>query len=199
MLVSVVKNLIDQKAAAEPPAVDGGMRAPHEPYRNNYNTAELNTRRGKIEDLIKLSAQPASENGLENGTMPKINTPYGNGRHMGSPSIANAPREIEIMEDVNMDNILELDDVLPDLTPMTMRPMGHDTHATAGAQETPVGMVIPQSVIDEIVNRVSAQLCERLSGEIARRIAPEVTELVKRRILAGPALSRDAETLLDID
>jgi hypothetical protein len=198
-LISVVKNLIDHKAAAEPPAVDGGVMASHERYRNNYNTAELNTRRGKIEDLIKLSAQPASENGLENGTMLKINTPYGNGRHMDSPSIANAPREVEIMEDVDMDNILELDDVLPDLTPVTMGPMRHDTPATAVPQETPVGMVIPQSVIDEIVNRVAGQLCERLSGEIARRIAPEVTELVRRRILAGPALSRDSENLLDID
>ena len=35
------------------------------------------------------------------------------------------------MEDVNMDNILELDDVLPDLTPVTMGPMRHDTPATA--------------------------------------------------------------------
>jgi CheY-like chemotaxis protein len=198
-LISVVKNLIDHKAAAEPPAVDGGVMASHERYRNNYNTAELNTRRGKIEDLIKLSAQPTSENGLGNGTMLKINTPYGNGRHMDSPSIANAPREVEIMEDVNMDNILELDDVLPDLTPVTMGSMRHDTPATAVPQETPVGMVIPQSVIDEIVNRVAGQLCERLSGEIARRIAPEVTELVRRRILAGPALSRDSENLLDID
>ena len=198
-LISVVKNLIDHKAAAQPPAGDGGVRAPHERYRNNYNTAELNTRRGKIEDLIKLSAQPASENGLENRTMPKINMPYGNGRHMGSPSIANAPREIEIMEDVNMDNILELDDVLPDLTPVTMEPMRHDTPSTAVPQEARVGMVIPQSVIDEIVDRVAGQLCERLSGEIARRIAPEVTELVRRRILAGPALSRESESLLDID
>ena len=101
-----------------------------------------------------------------------------------------------------MDNILELDDVLPDLTPVTMRPtgpVGHDAPAGAVPLETPVGMVIPDSVIDEIVNRVSAQLCERLSGEIARRIAPEVAELVRRRILAGPALSRDSENLLDID
>jgi DNA-binding NarL/FixJ family response regulator len=198
-LISIVKNLIDRKAAAEPPAVDGGVKAPYEGYRNNYNTAELNTRRAKIEDLIRLSAQPASENGLENGTPPKINTPYGNGRHMASPPIANAPREVEIMEDVDMDNILELDDVLPDLAPVTMGPMGPDSFATAVPQETPAGTVVPQSVIDEIVNRVSAQLCERLSGEIARRIAPEVTELVRRRILAGPALSRDSENLLDID
>ena len=98
-----------------------------------------------------------------------------------------------------MDNILELDDVLPDLTPVTMGSMRHDTPATAAPQETPAGMVIPQSVIDEIVDRVAGQLCERLSGEIARRIAPEVTELVRRRILAGPARSRDSENLLDID
>jgi CheY-like chemotaxis protein len=208
MLISVVKNLIDNKAAAEFPVGDGGLTASREGYRNNYNTAELNSRRAKIEDLIRLSAQPASENGVENDTLLKVNPPHGNGRHSDSPPTTNAPREVEMIEDVNMDNILELDDVLPDLTPIPtgptgpmgpMRPGGHDGASGAVLYETQGGMVIPQSVIDEIVNRVSDQLFERLSGEIARRIAPEVAEMVRRRLLAEPAPLRDSENLLDID
>jgi CheY-like chemotaxis protein len=199
MLISVVKNLIDRKAAPEFPVGDDGLTASREGYRNNYNTGELNSRRAKIEDLIRLSAQPASENGVENGTLLKVNSPHGNGRHADSPPITNSPSEVELIEDVNMDNILELDDVLPNLTSMPRTPEGPDGAAGADFYEPQGGMVIPQSVIDEIVNRVSDRLFERLSGEIARRIAPEVAEMVRRRLLAEPAPLRDSESLLDIE
>jgi CheY-like chemotaxis protein len=199
MLISVVKNLIDHKAADEFQIRDDGLTAPREGYRNNYNTGELNSRRAKIEDLIRQSAQPASEKGGENGTLLNADPPHGNGRHSDSPPITSAPGEIEMIEDVNMDNILELDDVLPDLTSMPRNPVGPDGAEGADFYEPQVGMVIPQSVIDEIVNRVSDRLFERLSGEIARRVAPEVAEMVRRRLLAEPAPLRDSERLLDID
>jgi CheY-like chemotaxis protein len=209
MLISIVKNLIDRKANAEFPD-DDDSTAHHGPNHNQYTTGELNSRRAKIEELIRLSAQPASGNGVEHGDSLKINAPHGNGRH-SDPPITSAPSEIEIIpseveiiEDVYMDNILELDDVLPN--PASMRFMGTDD--VAGYAQPPTGevpyetqgrMVITQSAIDEIVNRVSEQLFERLSGEIARRIAPEVAELVRRQLLAGPALYRESENLLDID
>ena len=199
MLISVVKNLIDRKAAAEFPVDDDGLTAPREGYRNNYNTGELNSRRAKIEDLIRLSAQAALENGVENATLLKVNPPHGNGRHSGTPPIANAPGEVEMIEDVNMDNILELDDVLPDLMSMHRNSVGPDGAAGAVFYEPQADMVIPQSAIDEIVNRVSDRLFERLSGEIARRIAPEVVEMVRRRLLAESASLRESETLLDIE
>jgi CheY-like chemotaxis protein len=200
-LISVVKNLMDRNTAAEPPTADDVLTAAREPNTNRYTTAELNSRRAKIEELIRQSAQPASENGVEHGTSPKTNPPNGAGHHS---SITSPPPEVEIIEDVNMDNILELDDVLPN--PASMRFMGTDD--VAGYAQPPTGevpyetqgrMVITQSAIDEIVNRVSEQLFERLSGEIARRIAPEVAELVRRQLLAGPALYRESENLLDID
>jgi CheY-like chemotaxis protein len=198
-LISVVKDLIDHKAASEPSAGEDGLTASRQGYQNKSNTAEFNSKRAKIEELIRQSAQPASENGLENGALPKVNPPHGNGRHSGSPPIANAPSEIEMIEEGHMDNILELDDVLPDLTSMHGRPVGPDGAAGADFYEPQGGMVIPQSAIDEIVNRVSDRLIERLSGEIARRIAPEVAEMVRRRLLAEPAPLRDSEGLLDIE
>ena len=81
--------------------------------------------------------------------------------------------------------------------------LGHAAQAqppdSAVHYESQLELVIPQSAIDEIVNRVSALLSERLSGEIARRIAPEVAELVKRQLFAEPAPYRDPENLLDIE
>ncbi len=169
-LISVVKNLIDRKAVA-----GDDSAAVREVVQGKYNTAELNTRRAKIDELIKLSAQPNGDNGM--------------------------------IEDVDMDNILELDDVLPNLAPASMGHVGHlgpmGLNAPAVPYETQEETIVPQSVIDEIVNRVSAQLSarliERLSGEIARRIAPEVAELVKRQLFAGHAPYREPENLLDIE
>ncbi|MGH9751679.1 MAG: response regulator [Blastocatellia bacterium] len=209
MLISIVKNLIDRKAGADFSVADDGLTADREPERKKSNTAKFNSRRAKIEELIRLSSQPASENGVENGIPLKFNPPHGNGRHSDSRSIISPPRKVEIIEDVNMDNILELDDVLPDLTSLSRRstrPMEPirsivepDAPADAVPYEKQPGMVIPQNAIDEIVNRVSAQLFERLSGEIARRVAPEVAELVRRQLFAELAPYRDSENLLDID
>ena len=218
MLISTVKNLMDRKAVAKIPAASPGLTMARESYQKKSDTAEFNSKRAKIDELIRRSVQPASENGVENGTLLTINPRPGNGRHSDSPRVTNAPSpcEVEIIEDVNMDNILELDDILPN--PTSIQVMGQVMRSDAiidraqaqppagpAPYETQERMVIPHSVIDEIVNRVSAQLFERLSGEIARRIAPEIAELVRRQLFSdpGPALSpapfRESENLLDID
>jgi CheY-like chemotaxis protein len=230
-LISIVKNLMDHKAGAEPtvtptvePMVDEQLTAPRRRYWNKSNTAELNSKKAKIDELLRQAAQPASENGgdngTENGTIPQVNQPSsnwapGNWGHSNALPITSPPREVEIIEDLNMDNILELDDILPDHT--SIQAIGQarrldafidraQTQPPAGAlsYEAQERMVIPQSVIDEIVNRVSDQLFERLSAEIAQRIAPEIAELVKREIFPEPAPGqfapiRDSENLLDID
>ncbi|HEU0186066.1 MAG TPA: response regulator [Blastocatellia bacterium] len=234
-LISIVKNLMDHKDGAdsiaaptiEPTvdeAVDEGPRATRKRYWNNSNTAELNSKKAKIDELLRQAAQPASENGVDNGTengaIPQVNQAPGSwapgnwGRSNALP-IASPPRQVEIIEDLNMDNILELDDILPDHT--SIQAMGQarrldafidraQTQPPEGAlsYETQERMEIPQSVVDEIVNRVSDQLFEKLSGEIARRIAPEIAELVKSQIFPEPAPDqfapiRDPENLLDID
>jgi CheY-like chemotaxis protein len=235
-LISIVKNLMDHKAGAEStaapevePRVDENLAAPRKGYRNKSNTAEFNSKKAKIDELLRQAAQGASENGVDNGTengiIPQVNqTPgnwspgnwsTGNWSHSSAFPITSPPREVEIIEDLNMDNILELDDILPDHTSIQAIGQarrldafidGAQTQPPAGAlsYETQERIVIPQSVVDEIVNRVSDQLFEKLSGEIAQRIAPEIVELVKRQISPEPAPDqfvpiRDPENLLDID
>jgi CheY-like chemotaxis protein len=217
MLISIVKNLMDRKAVGEFPgtpitpaaSTDGGLTAPREGIQKRSITAEFNSKKAKIDELLRRSAQPASENGVENGTMLKSDPP---GHLSGALPITSPPNEVEIIEDLNMDNILELDDILPDTTSIqTMNQVRrHDAFLDRSPIQPPAGVisyepqeriVIPHSVIDEIVNRVSAQLFEKLSGEIARRVAPEVAELVKRQLFPErtSAPFRDPENLLDID
>jgi CheY-like chemotaxis protein len=225
-LISIVKNLMDHKSGADStvaamiePIVDEELATPRKVYRNKSNTAEFNSKKAKIDELLRQAAQPASENGVdngtENGTIPQVNRAPGNWGRSNAVPIASPPHEVEIIEDLNMDNILELDDILPDRT--SIQAMGQarrldafidraQTQPPAGAisYETQERLVIPQSVIDEIVNRVSDQLFERLSSEITQRIAPEIAELVKRQIFPEPAPGqfapiRDSENLLDID
>ena len=215
-LISVVKNLMDRKAAAETSVAADRPVEPRKTSHNIYNTAELNSKRAKIDELIKQSTQPASENGAENGNMLKVNPPPGNGRHSDSLPITSPSREAQIIEDLNMDNILELDDILTDLPSIqtigqitivdrvqSQPPVSAISHEMYNGEmymgETQERMVIPRDVIDEIVDRVSAQLFEKLSGEIARRIAPEVAEVVRRQLFPESTPFRDSENLLDID
>jgi CheY-like chemotaxis protein len=217
-LISTVKNLMERKAAQGLSIQGSGLTAVRESDRTDSMRLEVDRKRAKIEELIRLSAQAAPENGAEDESLLKVDLTQGHGRKSDSLGRVSAPDLVEsdlveaidvrrgtapetrIMHnaqtpgsptqnrrasnevlDVNMDNILELEDVLPEVA------------------STGVGGVVPQSVIDEIVNRVAAQLSEKLSGEIARRIAPEVAELVKRQFLVEPAVYRDSDNLLDLD
>jgi len=217
-LISTVKNLMERKADDGISVEGSGLTAVRESDRNDSARPEVDRKKSKIEELIRLSAQSAPENVDEDESLLEVDLTHGAGLNSGSLATVSAPDlvEADLVEvtdgrrgetsesprihdartlgsptqdwrasnevlDVNMDNILELEDVLPD-----------------GAS-TSAGGSIPQSVIDEIVNRVAAQLSEKLSGEIARRIAPEVAELVKRQFLVEPAAYRDSDNLLDLD
>src|SRR5262245_20700609 len=187
-LISTVKNLMERKEGPELSIEGSGLTAVRELNSTDSEGAETDPKRAKIEELIKLSAQgPPStlEYVADDDPLMEIDLAQGNGlRPAALPAIsAPEPIEADLVEvtevlDENMDNILELEDLMPEVSSE---------------------WVIPQSVIDEIVNRVSAQLSERLSGEIARRIAPEVVELVRRQFLVQPSVFRDSDNLLDLD
>ena len=246
-LISTVKNLMERKASDEFSVKGSGLTAVREPARNNSAPIEADSKRAKIDELIRMSAEPASENGAEDDALLEVDLTQGDDRYSDSLAIASAPDLVEVdldlvevtdatrnaaiedplaqaarttdsaaqdspVPDLNMDNILELEDVLPEAT---FRPVVVDHGAGAQAQppvsagpfekqsEKQEVMVIPQSAIDEIVSRVSAQLSEKLSekltGEIARRVAPEVAEMVKHQLLAEPAVYRNSDNLLDLD
>ncbi|MGE0127327.1 MAG: PleD family two-component system response regulator [Blastocatellales bacterium] len=243
-LISTVKNLAERKAGAEFLVADSGLTAVHDSDQNNTEPSVVDPKRAKIDELIRLSSQAPGANDAEDGVLPDVEPAKGEGSYSNTLTVASASDTVEVrgaaraaaaegyssrtsdaiaqdsrvsteVLDLNMDNILELEDVLPDTAPAHAAVVGELTGVQPGANaeafekqvENQGFMVIPQSAIDEIVNRVSAQLAdqlseklsEKLSGEIARRIAPEVAELVKRQLLAGPAAYRDPENLLDID
>ena len=218
-LISTVKNLMERKADPELSVEGSGLTAVRESDRIESAPREVDQKRSKIEELIRLSAQSSDENSEEESLLEVELTPNGEGRYSNSLAPVSAPDlvEADLVEvfdlrgatasetplkhdaqtlespsrewrssnevlDLDMDNILELEDVLPEVA------------------STRVGEALPQSVIDEIVNRVAAQLVERLSGEIARRIAPEVAEMVKRQFLVEPSAAyRESDNLLDLD
>jgi CheY-like chemotaxis protein len=119
--------------------------------------------------------------------------------------------------DEDLDHVLELDDVLTELwnAPSTQgvetgrrvpppEAGGVTTLATA-AEGSVQGMslTLGPSSIDEIVNRVVANVMEKLpallSEQLANRIAGEVVEIVKRQQTAGKAVYNEADSLLELD
>jgi CheY-like chemotaxis protein len=187
-LISTVKNLMERKEEPDLSIEGSGLTAVRDFNSTDSAGVEIDPKRAKIDELIKLSAQDSPsimEYVADDVPLQEVDLAQGNGLRPAALPVISAPEPIEadLVEvtqvlDVNMDNILELEDLMPEVSSE---------------------WVIPQSVIDEIVNRVSAELSERLSGEIARRIAPEVVELVRRQFLVQPSVFRDSDNLLDLD
>lgn len=234
-LISTVKSLIERRPTPEISVTTGGLVAVHGADPQRSEAAEVDPKRAKIEELIKLSVQSPAESSAEDDILPEVDLTKSESKQADSLAIAEARDELEIIsrqhdsaydsiiEDhyapmVNgpvimdsqistgslvgdSDNVLELDDLLPEAAPPpAARPLvvGVAPPLAVAAAE-PVVAHFPQSVIDEIVNRVVAQLSEKLSDEISRRVASEVAELVKQQRLAEPVAYRDTDNLLDID
>ncbi|MCY7390160.1 MAG: hypothetical protein LH647_01265, partial [Leptolyngbyaceae cyanobacterium CAN_BIN12] len=103
----------------------------------------------------------------------------------------------------DLDHILDLDDVLPEIWP---QPSPRQSVAAGFATDlqSAIPSTIPQTVIDEIVNRVVAQLSEKLTQKLAIQLAPEVAEIVKQQTQLGPstiptASRRESDPLLELD
>ncbi|HKX29466.1 MAG TPA: hypothetical protein VJ302_17375, partial [Blastocatellia bacterium] len=75
--------------------------------------------------------------------------------------------------------------------------------APAGSVSQSFSSALPQSSIDEIVNRVVAQVTERLpeilSRELVHRMAPELIEIVKGQLIGDKKVYREADSLLELD
>ncbi|MCI0525386.1 MAG: response regulator [Acidobacteria bacterium] len=224
-LISTVKSLVERRAAPEVSITTGGLVAVHGAERQWAEAAEIDPKRAKIEELIKLSAQSPAEGAAEDDILSEIDLTQSESKQADSLAIAEMRDELEIIghhpiiEDhyaptvngpVVMDsqistealagdseNVLELDDLFSEAAP---RPLvvgvAPAPAATLAEPEIPH---FPQSVIDEIVSRVVAQLSEKLSDEIARRVASEIAELVKQPRLAEPVAYPETDNLLDLD
>jgi CheY-like chemotaxis protein len=119
--------------------------------------------------------------------------------------------------DEDMDHVLELDDVLTELwsEPATQSvETGRRAPAAEASSVTTLvsaaeggvqgmSLTLGQSSIDEIVNRVVANVMERLpallSEQLANRLAGEVIEIIKRQQTAGKAADNESDSLLELD
>ncbi|MGH9833590.1 MAG: response regulator [Blastocatellia bacterium] len=228
-LISTVKSLIERKAAPEVSLTTGGLVAVHGADPQRSEAAEIDPKRAKIEELIKLSAQSPSEDSAEDDILSEIDLTQSKSQQAGSLAIAEMSDELEIISHHSIiedryaptvngpvvmdaqistealagdsDNVLELDDFLSEAAqaPVTQPLVVGIAPALAATTAEPEAAHFPQSVIDEIVNRVVAQLSEKLSDEIARRVTSEVAELVKQQRLAEPVAYPETDNLLDLD
>lgn len=228
-LISTVKDLIERKADVAPSA-GGSLTAIRGSDQNAPETREIDPKRAKIDELIRLSAQASSRDGAEDEVLLEID----GASRFDSVAVAQAPNlagaaaasrgaaiesyparapgtAAQVLRisaenpEEDMDDVLELDDVLLEAAPAPAAQIdglvGADVEPPANAE--PPGnqqpMNIPQSVIDEIAERVTARLTEKLSDEIVRRIAHELAEIVKGHLPVSSVAYHDSENLLDID
>jgi CheY-like chemotaxis protein len=228
-LILTVKSLVECRPAPEVSITTGGLVAIHGADPQRSEAAEIDPKRAKIEELIKLSAQPPADGSAEDDILSEIDLTQSESKQAGSLSIAEMSDELEIISHHSIiedhysptvngpvvmnaqistealigdsENVLELDDLFSEAVPArsTQPLVVGVTPPLAVAETEPEVAHFPQSVIDEIVNRVVAQLAEKLSDEIARRVTTEVAEFVKPPRLAEPVPYPDTDNLLDLD
>lgn len=211
-LISTVKSLIERKAAPEVSIATGGLVAVHGADPQRSEAAEIDPKRAKIEELIKLSAQSPSDDSAEDDILSEIDLTQSESKQADSLAIAEMRDELEIISHHSIiedhyvptvngpvvmdaqistgasagdsDNVLELDDLLSEAAPapVTQPLVAGGAPAQAATNAEPEVAPFPQSVIDEIVNRVVAQLPEKLAEKLSGEIARRVAPEVAELI-----------------
>src|SRR5262245_6174844 len=191
-LISTVKNLIEPETPRLPVA--------QAPQASQESAPRTDTKSAKIEELIRKSAgssvdptedEPLSEIGLEQSG--SVQSASLSGAQPHDEPLIYEPSSVTVIEnhrikmpnesitlDRNVitnefDDILELDDVLPELSTaevVSIKP----ANASIDGDESGQALIIPRSVIDEIVSRVVDQLSVRLTEKLK--------EIVKNQQLA---------------
>lgn len=127
--------------------------------------------------------------------VPVVEAPIAEIPVVEAPAVVEAQPVVQTVNSDDLDHVLDLDDVLG-------WPAAEPPAAVAVAAVAPES-TIPQTVIDEIVNRVVAQLSEKLTAQLASQLAPEVAELVKQQANDGGVKANnkkeDSDLLLDLD
>ncbi|MFN0086353.1 MAG: response regulator [Blastocatellia bacterium] len=206
-LIATVKSLIEP-GQARPPAPGPPVAEMTQPETGNAKIEEL-LRQSSVavsNGAAELGAQePFSEISVVSAPVAVETEEYGKLIDAPGPagylSVQAAPGASAGMDE--FEDLLELDDVLPELHAPAQEIAAVPVPATVAAPPVPETIAIPQQIIDEIVDRVVAQVTSRLSetllGDLARRLAPEVAGIVETQYQAKPAPLRVTESLLDID
>lgn len=248
-LISTVKNLIDPDAE--------GFTTRSVPQPRQITKSAEDPKNEKINELIRQSAVAEEEKAEKDAQLnaeaeeaPQVasTAPFEEPRrfepspaavvenHRLKSPIEPLPSESLEEDDVDLltddfDDILELDDVLPELVVAPEPPEDSEEEAVVEAvvveeveaTEITTSAIITQDAIDEIVDRVTIQLMERLpellidrltdqvsdrvaerlndelSNSLPRRIAAEVEDIVKEQIFEEASARRSVDNLLEID
>jgi CheY-like chemotaxis protein len=219
-LISTVKNLIESSGRAGQTA---GLKdaAENQPAMNSRiserGVFEANDLRGPTDAHNEGQSMSIEGDWLGNGSEGDV-LHISNGEDSRSSASRHAAEERtsasrRVFEE-DLDHVLEIDDVLGELwsEPATQgvetgrRAPAADVKTLVTAAEGGVqgmSLTLGQSSIDEIVNRVVANVMEKLpdllSEQLSKRLAGEVVEIIKRQQTAGKAAYNEADSLLELD
>lgn len=232
-LIATVKSLIERK---EPPANASLQTLPR---TGELNSDLINGKSAKIEELIKQSTGSLPPLASVVGDDSPLELPEADLidpielESAPAPALALTELEEEVvsteettavigsdlstpaLQEAGGDDVLELDDVLPELHPLAAAPATTEPLVASESAPGPAALTsaepaqLSSDVIDEIVARVVAQLSSRLSdelaeklterfadGELAHRLAPQVAEILQPQPVSS---YRITENLLEID
>jgi CheY-like chemotaxis protein len=96
-LISTVKSLIERRPAPEVSITTGGLVAVHGADPQRPEAAEVDPKRAKIEELIKLSVQSPAEAPAESDILSEIDLTQSRSKQADSLAIAEARDELEII------------------------------------------------------------------------------------------------------
>lgn len=102
-LISTVKDLAERKSDADLSVVGSGLTAIRGADQGGFETAEIDPKRAKIEELIRLSSEEPSGNDLEEEVLLEVDLANGKNRYSDSlavapPSeVAESPEEVELV------------------------------------------------------------------------------------------------------
>jgi CheY-like chemotaxis protein len=224
-LISTVKNLIESSGRAGQTGQTGGLREAAEKQpaissriseRSAFEASDL---RGPTDAHNEGQSMSIEGDWLGNGSDGDILHISNGGDSLSSAGGSRRAAEERTSAsrgtlDEDLDHVLELDDVLTELwsEPATQsvetgrQAPAADVKTLVTAAEGGVqGMTLTlgQSSIDEIVNRVVANVMEKLpdllSEQLANRLAREVVEIIKRQQTPGKSAYNEADSLLELD
>jgi len=203
-LISTVKSLIERKAAPEVSITTGGLVAIHGADPQRAEVAEIDPKRAKIEELIKLSAQSPAEDSTEDDILSEIDLTQSESKQADSLAIAEMSDELEIISHHSIiedhyaptvngpvvmeaqistgasagdsDDVLELDDLLSEAAPA---PVTQPLVVGSAVSVAPVlAVTAAEPEVAPIPQSVIDEIVSRVVAQLSEKLSGEIARRV---------------------